>query len=87
MDENKISLKTRLAIVSAGMISFMGILVETSLNVTMNTLSNQFNVSVGTVQWITTAYLLLVTIMMAAMAFIMRKFKFRSIFIFQQRRL
>lgn len=82
MDENKISLKTRLAIVSAGMISFMGILVETSLNVTMNTLSNQFNVSVGTVQWITTAYLLLVTIMMAAMAFIMRKFKFRSIFIF-----
>ncbi|AVL00685.1 MFS transporter [Pediococcus inopinatus] len=49
---------------------------------TMNTLSNQFSVSVGTVQWITTAYLLLVTIMMAAMAFIMRRFKFRSIFIF-----
>lgn len=48
----------------------------------MNTLSNQFSVSVGTVQWITTAYLLLVTIMMAAMAFIMRRFKFRSIFIF-----
>ncbi|WP_323709144.1 MFS transporter [Pediococcus inopinatus] len=57
-------------------------LVEASLNVTMNTLSNQFSVSVGTVQWITTAYLLLVTIMMAAMAFIMRRFKFRSIFIF-----
>ena len=82
MDEEKISLKTKLAIVSAGMISFMGILVETSLNVTMNTLSNQFSVSVGTVQWITTAYLLLVTIMMAAMAFIMRRFNFRSIFIF-----
>lgn len=29
MDEEKISLKTKLAIVSAGMISFMGILVET----------------------------------------------------------
>ncbi|KRM73815.1 MFS transporter [Secundilactobacillus collinoides] len=81
METESISLKTKLAIVSAGMISFMGILVETSLNVTMTTLSNLFNVSVGTVQWITTAYLLLVTIMMAAMAFIMRKFSFRSIFI------
>lgn len=82
MNNQTVDTKTKLAIVSAGMISFMGILVETSLNVTMTTLSDLFSVSVGTVQWITTAYLLLVTIMMAAMAFIMKRFKFRSIFTF-----
>ncbi|MDN6968482.1 multidrug efflux MFS transporter [Oenococcus sp. UCMA 17063] len=80
MNELKISSETKFSIYIIGAISFMGILVETSLNVAMTTLSNYFDVTVGIVQWVTTIYLLLVTIMMGAAAFLMHTFSVRKLF-------
>lgn len=58
------SSKVNLAIFSAGLITFIGILNETSMNVTYPLLVKEFHQPLATVQWITTAYLLTVTIVM-----------------------
>nr|WP_153385905.1 MFS transporter [Companilactobacillus halodurans] len=62
--------------------SFTGILIETSMNVTFPTLTKELNVSLGTVQWLTTGYLLLTTIVMSTTAYVLKKFHPLKIFIF-----
>lgn len=42
---------------------FAGVLIETAMNVTFPTLTKEFGVSTGTVQWVTTIYLLVISIM------------------------
>ncbi len=58
-----------------------GILVETSMNVTFPTLMKVFNQSLNNVQWITTAYLLAVTLTIVLAAYLQRNFKFKSLII------
>lgn len=77
-----VSLKTKLGIFAAGLLSFIGILVETSMNVTFPTLMRTMHISIATVQWLTTAYLLLVTIVMSCTAFALKRFSFRHLFFF-----
>lgn len=79
--QNKVTLKTKLAILSAGLLSFIGILVETSLNVTFPTLIKVLHVSLGTVQWLTSGYLLMVTIVMSTTAYLLQRFRARYLFI------
>ncbi|WP_283680338.1 DHA2 family efflux MFS transporter permease subunit [Lentilactobacillus sp. Marseille-Q4993] len=79
---NKISTKTYLALLSAALLSFTGILTETSMNVTYPELSQQFHVSLDIIQWITTGYLLMVTIVMATTAYLLKRFLARSIHAF-----
>lgn len=64
-EPSTVTLKTKLAILSVGLLSFVGILVETSMNVTFPTLIKTMGVSLDTVQWLTTGYLLLTTIVMS----------------------
>ncbi len=52
------SSKVNLAIFSAGLMTFIGILNETSMNVTYPLLVKEFHQLLATVQWITTAALL-----------------------------
>lgn len=80
--ENKIPTRVKLAILSAGLLSFIGVLVETSMNVTFPTLINQLHVSLSTVQWLTTGYLLLVTIVMSTTAYVLKRFDALHIFTF-----
>ncbi|MEE8824753.1 multidrug export protein EmrB [Lentilactobacillus sunkii] len=75
----KISLQTYLALLAAALLSFTGILTETSMNVTFPELTRVFNVTLDTIQWITTGYLLMVTIVMATTAFLLKKFKSQTI--------
>ncbi|GAX03680.1 major facilitator superfamily transporter [Secundilactobacillus pentosiphilus] len=82
MQNQAVSRKTMLAIVGAGLLAFCGVLVETSMNVTFPTLMKQFNLSMSVVQWLSTGYLLLVSLTMATSAYIQRRYKIRSIFIF-----
>ena len=82
MPEPTLSRQSQLAILAAGLLSFIGILVETSMNVTFPTLIATLHVSLATVQWLTTAYLLLVTIVMSATAFVLKRFSFRVLFFF-----
>lgn len=80
--DSRIPLRVKLAILSAGLLSFVGILVETSMNVTFPTLIKELHVSLSTVQWLTTGYLLLVTIVMSTTAYVMKRFDAKNIFIF-----
>lgn len=52
------------------------------MNVTFPTLTKELNVSLGTVQWLTTGYLLLTTIVMSTTAYVLKKFNPLKIFIF-----
>lgn len=65
---------TYLAILSLALLTFIGILNETSMNVTYPELSREFAVSLDMVQWITTGYLLMVTVTMGTTAYLLRQF-------------
>lgn len=73
--------KHTLAIISASMMSFVGILTETSLNVTYPALMKQFKIDLNTVQWTTTGYLLTIAIVMVTSSFLNRRIETRKLFI------
>ena len=79
---NSVSTRVKLSILAVGLLSFTGILIETSMNVTFPTLVKVLGVSLGTVQWLTTGYLLLTTIVMSTTAYVLKKFNPLKIFIF-----
>lgn len=80
--EGSVSTRVKLSILAVGLLSFTGILIETSMNVTFPTLVKQLGVSLATIQWLTTGYLLLTTIVMSTTAFVLKKFDPLKIFIF-----
>lgn len=71
-----------LAILSCALMSFVGILTETSLNVTFPTLMKQFHVGLGTIQWTTTGYLLMIAVIMIPSSYLNARFSARQLFIF-----
>ncbi|MCI1890599.1 MAG: MFS transporter [Schleiferilactobacillus harbinensis] len=73
---------TQLAILAVGLLSFTGILVETSLNVTYYTLTKQLGVSLSVLQWLTSGYLLMVTIVMSTTAYLIQRFAAQRLFQF-----
>jgi EmrB/QacA subfamily drug resistance transporter len=81
-EPSTVTLKTKLAILSVGLLSFVGILVETSMNVTFPTLIKTMGVSLDTVQWLTTGYLLLTTIVMSTTAYVLKRFNPKPLFLF-----
>ncbi|MBQ2636752.1 MAG: hypothetical protein IJG09_08670, partial [Methanobrevibacter sp.] len=60
--QNKKELKLGLAVLASGIMSFCGVLIETAMTVTFPTLMSEFNVSTASIQWITTIYLLVISI-------------------------
>ena len=58
MKQEKVSKRDLLSILAVALITFAGILSETSMNVTFPHLSQVFGLSLGVLQWITTGYLL-----------------------------
>lgn len=80
--KEEINIRTKLSILAIGLLSFLGILIETSMNVTFPTLMQQMNVSLNTVQWLTTGYLLLVTIVMATTAYLLKRINVKKVFLF-----
>ncbi|MCW3778721.1 MFS transporter [Levilactobacillus namurensis] len=73
--------KRLVAIVAVALMAFFGILVETSMNVTFPTLMRTMHVSLSTVQWITTGYLLTVALLMITSAFLKQRFTNRQLFV------
>ncbi|MFL2030449.1 MFS transporter [Loigolactobacillus zhaoyuanensis] len=59
----------------------MGTMVETSLNVTFATLTKQMQVNLATIQWLTTGYLLLTTLVMVASAHLIKRYAVKNLFI------
>lgn len=77
----KKSTKNILAVLSAAFMSFVGILTETSLNVTFPTMMKEFKVSLDTIQWTTTGYLLMIAIIMICSSYLNDRFTARQLFI------
>lgn len=70
-----------LVITVVAFMTFMGVLTETSMNVTFPTLMKQFNISLSTVQWVTTSYLLMVALLTITSAFLKRRFTNKQLFV------
>lgn len=69
------------AVIAAGIMSFSGVLIETSMNVTFPTLMNEFQTDANGVQWVTTGYLLAIAVVMPLSAFLIRNYSPRRLFI------
>jgi len=77
----KIPLKVLLAVIATGLMSFCGVIVETSMNISFPTLMKEFSVTTSTVQWMTTIYLLVVAIVVPLSSFFKRNFHTKALFV------
>ncbi|MDA3972845.1 MFS transporter [Enterococcus thailandicus] len=70
------------AVIATGIMSFAGVLIETAMNVTFPTLINQFDLTTAQVQWVTTIYLLMISIIVPLSTYLNRNFSIRKLFLF-----
>ncbi|WP_412990167.1 DHA2 family efflux MFS transporter permease subunit [Pediococcus siamensis] len=61
---------------------FVGMLSETSLNIALPSLMAQLNVSVGTIQWLVTGYMLIIGIVLPLSSLLTKWFSTRQLIIF-----
>lgn len=80
--ENLMVKKNKLiqSIFAVGILSFLGIVIETALNIAYPRLMINFNVSARTVQWLTTGYMLVSTVIIPFGSFLKKRFKTISLF-------
>lgn len=71
--------KTKLLIAGTAGLAFCGVLLETSLNVTFPEMTRYFKTGLGTVQWLTTGYLLVVALTVLAAAWLEHSFTTRAL--------
>ena len=75
----KISAKVVAAIVATGLMSFCGVIVETSMNVTFPILMREFSITTNQVQWMTSIYLLLVATIVPLSAILKSSYRTRTL--------
>ncbi|MBW3080497.1 DHA2 family efflux MFS transporter permease subunit [Bifidobacterium saguinibicoloris] len=68
-------------VVALAILTFLGILSETSLNIAYSTLMGEFSIGASTVQWLTTGYLLLLSVAIPSSPFMVRRFATRTLFV------
>jgi len=78
MKETAIKIQDKLAIISAAILAAGGIMIETAMNVTFPVLKGVFNTSLNNIQWVTTAYLLAVTVTMTISSYVTKRFGIRT---------
>ena len=66
---------------SLAILTFLGILSETSLNNAYSTLMEEFSISASVVQCLTAGYLLLLSVSIPSSPFMVRKFATKTLFI------
>lgn len=81
LNERTLDLKLIMSIMATGLMSFTGVVIETAMNVTFPTLMEEFQVGTSTVQWITTAYLLVLAIVIPASSFLKKRFTNKFLFL------
>lgn len=69
-----------LAVLATGMMAFSGVLIETAMNVTFPTLMETFNISTSQVQWVTTIYLLMISIVVPLSSYLIKNVSRRKLF-------
>lgn len=78
-DHQTVEKRDFFSLLATALVSFAGILSETSMNVTFPHLSKVFGLGLGTLQWITTGYLLAVAITITLGATLAHNWKERTI--------
>jgi EmrB/QacA subfamily drug resistance transporter len=73
--------KPMLVVAIVALMSFMGVLTETSMNVTFPALMQEFKVSLSTVQWVTSGYLLMAALVMLTSSYMKKRFTNRQLFV------
>ena len=81
MVKEKIPKHVLSAIFATGILSFSGVIIETSMNIAFPTLMKEFNLTTNTVQWLTSIYLLTISIIVPLSANLKTRFKTKSLFI------
>lgn len=79
--ERRLDARLVLSVVACGIMSFAGVVVETSMNITFPALMREFSVDTSTVQWITTGYLLVLSCVVPLSSFFKRRFCMRGLFV------
>ena len=69
-----------LAVLATGMMAFSGVLIETAMNVTFPTLMEDFSISTSQVQWVTTIYLLMISIVVPLSSYLIKNISRRRLF-------
>ena len=69
---SKHNLKLIGEIFATGVMSFCGVVSETAMNVTFPTLMDEFGIGTSTVQWITTGYLLVLSLVITLSSYLKR---------------
>ena len=69
-------------IFATGIMSFCGVVSETAMNVTFPALMREFDIGTSTVQWITTGYLLVLSLVITLSSYLKRNFNSRVLFLF-----
>lgn len=67
-------------IISIGLLSFLGIVVETALNITFPQLTKYFSIPINQVQWLTTGYMLVSTSLIPLGSFFLKRFRVVTLF-------
>lgn len=70
-----------LAVLATGMMAFAGVLIETAMNVTFPTLMKEFDISISQVQWVTTIYLLMISIVVPLSSYLIKNYSKRTLFL------
>ncbi|WP_415625250.1 MFS transporter [Oenococcus sp.] len=68
------------AIISIGFLSFLGIVVETALNIAFPQLTEIFVIPISQVQWLTTGYMLVSTSLIPFGSFFLKRFRVITLF-------
>lgn len=68
-------------IFATGIMSFCGVVSETAMNVTFPTLMHEFSIGTETVQWVTTGYLLILSLVITLSSYLKRNFTPRTLFL------
>lgn len=80
--DRKLDGKLLMSIVASGILSFTGVVIETAMNVTFPSLMKEFSISTALVQWITTGYLLILSVVIPMSGFLKERFPMRKLFLF-----
>lgn len=80
--KDRISRSVLLSILAVGVMTFGGVTVETSMNITFPTLINEFHIGLNVVQWITTSYLLVLSSVIPISKFLKERYTVKSLFVF-----
>lgn len=78
---DKIPSKVFAAIVATELMSFSGVIVETSMNIAFPTLMRQFGISTNVVSWMTSIYLLAISIIVPISTILKSSYKNKNLFL------